>query len=115
MIIVRVYRSDVSDITRSIAVLEEKIDEIALESGVEGHRCVDLEGALDALSFPARRRASLMLQAAQAQAEMSANRAMLTAASYMLALAHEVWTARADNDERHPMPQGGLPRGMRHN
>jgi hypothetical protein len=112
---VRVYRSDVSDITRSIAVLEEKIDEIAIESGVEGHRCTDVESALGALPFPARRRTSLMLQAAQAQAEMSANRAMLTAASYMLVLAQEVWTARADNDEGLPMAQGGLPRGMRHN
>lgn len=88
---VHVPRFTTAGLDHNVALLRDKLVRIAGDTCPDELGEADMEGVLAALPRPARRRAALLLRGAQTQAELTGNRPMLTAATYTLALAGEVW------------------------
>ena len=99
-------RASAAEIASGIARLQSKIENIALEAGVDARHCVDLDCTLEAMPYVLRRRVTVLLQGIQLQAELNENPAMVTAAGYVLAVAQDVWTT-----SHHPEAASASGRG----
>ena len=89
--------SSVPEITRAIAALQLKVEEIAAKAGVPSG-CADMEATLGALPASMRRRLTVLLDAVRFNAELNGNRAMAFAAGYVLNVARDIWGWREDRE-----------------